>query len=132
MKPSTVWIAIVLLALGVCGILDAAGVVDSSQTIAQWWPLAVIGWAITEMLAERRVTLGGVVCAAIGLTLLADAQAWVSGAVLWSALAIALGLAILVDASLRRGDRHNGDDARTALGGGRLVNGSLPSAGSPR
>ena len=48
MKPGTVWIAIVLLALGVCGILDAAGVVDSSQTIGQWWPLAVVGWAVAE------------------------------------------------------------------------------------
>ena len=64
MKPSTVWIAIVLLAIGACGILDAAGVVDSSQTIALWWPLAIVGWAIAEMLAERRVTVGGVVCAA--------------------------------------------------------------------
>ena len=54
MKPSTVWIAIVLLALGVCGILDAAGVVASSQTIAQWWPLAIVGWALIEMLAARR------------------------------------------------------------------------------
>ena len=53
MKPSTVWIAIVLLALGVCGILDAAGVVASSQTIAQWWPIAIVGWALTAMLAER-------------------------------------------------------------------------------
>ena len=34
-----------------------------------------------------------------------------------SALAIALGLAILVDASLRRGDHRNGD-APTALGKG--------------
>jgi sugar phosphate permease len=115
MKPSTMWIAIVLLALGVCGILDAAGVIDSSQTIAQWWPLAIVGWAISEMRATRRVTLGGVICAAIGLTLLADAQAWASGAFLWSSLAIAIGLAILVDASRRRGERHNGD-APTALG----------------
>ena len=60
MKPSTVWIAIVLLALGVCGILDAAGIADTSQTIAQWWPLAIVGWATSEMLAERRVTLVGV------------------------------------------------------------------------
>jgi len=118
MKPSTVWIAIVLLALGVCGILDAAGVVDSSQTIGQWWPLAVIGWAIAEMLAERRVTLGGVIFIAIGVTLLADAQAWASGALLWSALAITIGLAILVDAGLRRGVRHNGGDVRTVVGGG--------------
>ena len=117
MKPSTVWIAIVLLALGVCGILDAAGIADTSQTIAQWWPIAIVGWAVTAMIGERRVTLGGVICAAIGMTLLADAQAWASGAVVWSALAIALGLAILVDASLRRGDHRNGD-APTALGKG--------------
>ena len=115
MKPSTIWIAIVLLALGVCGILDAAGVVDSSQTIAQWWPLAIVGWAIAEMLAERRVTLGGIISAAIGLTLLADAQAWANGALLWSTLAITIGLAILFDARLRRSDPQNGD-APTSLG----------------
>jgi len=115
MKPSTVWIAIVLLALGVCGILDAAGVVASSQTIGQWWPLAVVGWAIAEMLGERRVTLGGVTCTAIGLTLLADAHAWVNGMLLWSSLAITVGLAILVDAGLRRGGPRNGD-APTTLG----------------
>jgi len=115
MKPSTVWIATVLLALGVCGILDAAGIVDTSQTIAQWWPIAIVGWAVAAMIGERRITLGGVICAAIGITLLADAQSWASGAVVWSALAITLGLAILVDASLRRGDRRNGD-ASTTLG----------------
>jgi hypothetical protein len=117
MKPSTLWIAIVLLALGVCGILDAAGVVDSSQTIGQWWPLAVVGWAIAEMLGERRLTRGGIVCAAIGLTLLADTQAWADGALLWSSLAITIGLALLVDAGLRRGDRTNGD-LPTTVGGG--------------
>jgi hypothetical protein len=117
MKPGTVWIALVLLALGVCGILDAAGVVDSSQTIGQWWPVAIVGWAISDMLAARRVTLGGVICAAIGATLLADAQGWANDAFLWSALAITIGLAILADAVLRRGPRH-GADARIAVGGG--------------
>jgi hypothetical protein len=117
MKPSTVWIAIVLLALGICGILDAAGIVDTSQTIAQWWPIAIVGWAVTAMIGERRVTLGGVVCAAIGMTLLADAQEWASGAAVWSALAITLGLAILVDAGRRRGERHNGG-ASAAPGNG--------------
>jgi hypothetical protein len=117
MKPSTTWIAIVLLALGVCGILDAAGVVDSSQTIGQWWPIAIVGWAMSEMLAERRVTLGGVICAAIGLTLLADTQAWVDGALLWSSLAITIGLAILVDAGVRRSGTRN-SEAPTAVNGG--------------
>lgn len=111
MKPSTVWIAIVLLALGVCGILDAAGVVDSSQTIALWWPVAIVGWAVAAMLGDRRVTLGGLICVAIGLTLLADAQAWASGALLWSLLAIGIGCAILADAVLRRGGHRNGNGA---------------------
>jgi sugar phosphate permease len=117
MKPSTVWIAIVLLALGVCGILDAAGVVDSSQTIAQWWPLAILGWAAAEMLAERRMTLGGLICTAIGLALLADAQSWASGALLWSGLAIIIGLTILVE-DLRGSHRHNGDSVCKVTGGG--------------
>ena len=116
MKPSTVWIAIVLLAVGVCGILDAAGVVASSQTIGEWWPLAVVGWAVAEMLGERRVTLGGFICVAVGVTLLADAQAWASDAVVWSTLAIVIGAAILI-AGLARAYHRDGD-APTALGGG--------------
>ncbi len=114
MKPTTVWIATVLLAIGACGILDVAGIVDTSQTIAQWWPVAIVGWAVAAMLGERRVTVGGVVCAAIGLTLLADAQAWASGALLWSLLAITIGLAILADAGLRR--RHHDDNGPASAG----------------
>jgi len=118
MKPSTVWIAIVLLALGVCGILDAAGIVDTSQTIAQWWPIAIVGWAITAMLDERRVTLGGVVCAAVGLTLLADAQSWASDTLVWSALALFIGFALLVGTALRRGNLAGREDSRPPIGGG--------------
>jgi sugar phosphate permease len=115
MKPSTIWIAAVLLALGVCGILDAAGVVDSSQTIGQWWPIAVVGWALIEMALQCRVTLGGVICAAVGTTLLADTQQWAGDAVVWSSLAIVIGLAVLI-AGLTRGQDHNGD-AHTVEGG---------------
>ena len=118
MKPSTVWIAIVLLALGVCGILDAAGVVASSQTIAEWWPVAIIGWAIAEMLAERRCTLAGVICVAIGMTLLADAQAWLSDTLVWSSLAVFIGLALLVAAALSKADRAGREDPRSPIGGG--------------
>ena len=118
MKPSTVWIATVLLALGVCGILDAAGIVDTSQTIGEWWPIAIVGWALAAMCDERRLTLGGVICAVIGMTLLADAQAWASGAVVWSSLALFIGLALLVAAALSRGDRAGRKDSRSPIGGG--------------
>jgi hypothetical protein len=117
MRPTTIWIAGALLVLGVCGILDAAGVVDSAQTIGQWWPVAIVGWAVAEMAGERRGTLGGVICSAIGVTLLADTQAWSSDAVLWSALAIVLGAAILT-AGLRSGRRHTGAASGDAAGGG--------------
>ncbi len=109
MKPSTAWIAIVLLALGVCGILDMTGVVAWSSTVALWWPLAIAGWALTEMLVARRVTAGGIVCTAVGIVLLADVQAWASGGLLWSVLAITLGLGIVAGAVLRRGGRRDGD-----------------------
>ena len=113
MRPGTVWTASVLLALGICGVLDAAGVVPSSQTIGQWWPVAIIAWAALETLAARRLTLGAVICAAIGLGLLADVQAWAADALLWSLLAIAIGLAVLVDASLDRSERRSGDAPTT-------------------
>jgi hypothetical protein len=115
MKPGIIWIAVALLALGVCGILDAAGAVSSSQTITQWWPLAIVGWALAEMLGERRPTLGGMICAAIGVALLADTQSWAGDAVVWSLLAIAIGVSILVDAGRERG-RRDGDAADPMTG----------------
>jgi hypothetical protein len=102
MKPGSVWFGIVLVAVGVCGLLDAAGVVDSSQTIGQWWPLAVIGWPLVEMVAARRLALSGVVCAAVGLALLADTQAWTSDMAVWSGLAMFVGVAVLTAALYRR------------------------------
>jgi hypothetical protein len=101
MKPSSFVIAAALLAVGVCGILDAAAVVDSSLTIGQWWPLVVIAWPLAEMATTRRMTLGGVVCMAVGVTLLADTQGWASDAFVWSSLALFAGFAIIVDAALR-------------------------------
>lgn len=119
MRFDNIWIALVLLGLGVCGILDATGLVESSRTIGQWWPLAVIGWPVTGMLAARRVTFAGVACAAIGLTLLADEQQWSSDLLVWSVLALFLGGAILAAAALEhaRGG-HPGGDSRAPVGGG--------------
>ena len=117
MKPGSVFFGIALLAVGVCGLLDAAGVVDSHQTIGEWWPLVVIGWPLVEMLAARRVTLSGVVCVAVGFALLADAQEWTSDVAVWSGLAAFVGIAILAAASLRRREQSDGNSARTAAGG---------------
>ena len=115
MKAGSVSFGVVLVAVGVCGFLDAAGVVDSAQTIGQWWPLAIVGWPLVEMAAARRVTLGGAICAAVGVTLLADVQAWAGDMLVWSSLAAFTGAAILVASIARR---------TAAPGGGTSANGS--------
>ena len=118
MKPSSLVIAAALLAVGVCGILDAAAVVDSSQTIGQWWPLVVVAWPLAEMATARRMTLGGVICVAVGVTLLADTQGWASDALVWSSLAVFVGLAIIADAVLQRDGQGNGEGDASAGAGG--------------
>ena len=100
MKPTTAWLGLMFLALGIFGILDATGIVASSQTIGQWWPVAIIGWPLAEMLTTRRVSAGGIVCVAVGLTLLADAQEWASDTIVWSSLAVFIG-AVLLYAAVR-------------------------------
>jgi len=108
MKAGSVWLGVVLVAVGLCGFLDAAGLVDSAPTIGQWWPLAIIGWPLVEMAAARRITLGGAICAAVGVTLLADVQAWASDVVVWSSLAAFVGIAILAAAVWRREHQDGG------------------------
>lgn len=114
MKPSSIVVATALLAVGICGILDAAAIVDSSQTIGHWWPLAVVAWPLAEMASARRITLSGVICTAVGVTLLADTQGWAGDMPVWSSLAAFVGLAILADAALRSGTRHDGEGTQAA------------------
>jgi len=108
------WIGVVLVALGVCGFLDAAGIVDSSQTIGQWWPLVIVAWAAIDMLKAGRITAWGIGWSAVGVALLADAQQWASDVVIWSALAVFVG-ALMLAGALGRLHKANGDhsDAST-------------------
>jgi hypothetical protein len=121
MKAGSVWFGVVLVAVGLCGFLDAAGVVDSAQTIGQWWPLVIVGWPLVEMAAAKRVTLGGAICAAVGVTLLADVQAWAGDVVVWSSLAAFVGVTILVAAVAQR---HESQNAGSAAGNGRTFSGT--------
>jgi hypothetical protein len=47
----------VLHALGVFGILDAAGTSESGVTIDQGWPTAIIGLGLVMLLAQQRYRL---------------------------------------------------------------------------
>lgn len=96
MSPVRLWFGLVFLAMGILGILHAAEVVAWSQTFEEWWPIAIVGWGVADMLADRRITVGGMLIAAIGVTLLADEQGWAVEALVWSALFLLAGGAILL------------------------------------
>ena len=120
MKAGSVWFGVVLVAVGVCGLLDAAGVVDSSQTIGQWWPLAVIGLAAGRDgrgetgHARRRHLRGRRRHPARGCA------AWAGDVVVWSSLAAFTGAGILVAAAVR----GHGEQTGSPINGGTPVNGA--------
>ena len=102
MSPVRVWFGLVFLAMGALAILDATGTIAWSRTFEEWWPVAVVGWGLADMLADRRVSVGEAIIVAIGFTLLADEQGWTVEALVWSVLFLLVGTAILLPGS--RGD----------------------------
>jgi hypothetical protein len=107
MKPVRIWVGIVFLTLGVIAMLDATGALDWDTTVGEWWPVAIIGWGLSEAVQDRRMTFWDGVITAIGVALLADEQAWGAEAVVWGALFIGIGLLVL----LSLGDPASDHDA---------------------
>lgn len=98
MNRTTMVIGVLLVAGGLCGMLDAAGIADWSQTAGSWWPLAIVAWAVIDISADRRITLAGLVWVGLGIALLSGEQAWTTAALTWSAFAAFAGLAALTTA----------------------------------
>src|SRR3989337_2276155 len=113
MKPVRLWIGLVFLTLGVFGILDAAGTLESSETIARWWPVAIIGLGLIGMLVDRRVAVGPGIVVVIGFLLLADQQEWTDKDLFGPMLLIAIGLVVL--SGLWRRQRVGGGQRETSL-----------------
>jgi hypothetical protein len=105
MSPVRLWFGLVFLAMGVLAIFDATGAVEWSSAVDGWWPLVITGWGVAEMVAQRKVGLGAVAVALIGLALLAEAQAWAGETVIWSVLFLLIGAAILGLGRFARKDR---------------------------
>lgn len=100
MKPVRLWVGLVLVAIGVLGILDATDIVESGDVIGKWWPVAVVGLGLIVMLSQRRVSIGPVAVAVLGLVLLAGTLGLTTGDLLWPAVLTVAGFAVL--AGLRR------------------------------
>ncbi len=108
MSRTAIWAGGILVAAGLCGMLDAAGLAPWSETIGRWWPLILVVWASADMLADRRVTLAGLVWAALGVALLSDGLQWTSDTLTWSAFAAFVGLALLTEALAKVSAARNG------------------------
>lgn len=120
MKPVRLWIGLVLLTLGVFGILDATGTLDSSETIDRWWPVAIIGLGVIGMLVDRRISLGPAIVVAIGMLLLADQQGWTDEDLFGPVLLVAIGLVVLSGLWRHRIEGEHRDSSLVMFGGTKI------------
>ncbi len=120
MKPIRLWIGLVLVALGVFGILDATGTLDSSETIDQWWPVAIIGLGGIGMLVERRIALGPAIVVVIGVLLLADQQEWTDENLFGPVLLVTIGLVVLSGLWRRQIGGDHRDNSVVMFGGTKI------------
>src|SRR6266511_2459578 len=93
MKPVRLWIGLVFLTIGVFGVLDATGALDSGTTIDHWWPVAIIGLGLLAMYGQRRVAFGPLLVTAVGVEL---REAHIDGEATVDAFALFGGVDILV------------------------------------
>ncbi|WP_037311108.1 LiaF transmembrane domain-containing protein [Amycolatopsis orientalis] len=113
MKPVRFWVGLVLVTLGVLGILDATGVLESGDVIASWWPAALAGLGVVAMLSQRRVSIGPAMVTVIGLVLLAGTLDLTTGDLWWPTILAIAGLAVLT--GLRR--QHSSRTPLVMFGG---------------
>ena len=107
MKAVRIWIGLALLALGVFGVLGATDVLDSGDVLGRWWPVVVIGLGVAAMISHRTVSAGPVVLTALGFVLLVETLGLTTHSVLWPAVLVLVGLAVLAGL---RGRRPTGQD----------------------
>ncbi|MFD8499877.1 hypothetical protein [Amycolatopsis sp. NPDC059657] len=121
MRLVRLWVGIVLVAVGVFGILDAAGIVGFGVTVGRWWPLAVIGLGLSAMWSERRVSFGPVAVTGLGLMLLAGQLEWADRDLFWPALLLLAGAALLAGLWRRETGRPAREDSLVMFGGAKTV-----------
>jgi predicted membrane protein len=98
MKPGRVLFGLALIALGVVFLLDRADVLEAGETIGDWWPAAIVALGVVQLLDRPRSLLGPGIVMGVGVVLLLFTTDVVTGSVfalLWPALLIAVGVAIL-------------------------------------
>ncbi|MFI5615823.1 LiaF transmembrane domain-containing protein, partial [Amycolatopsis sp. NPDC051903] len=120
-KLVRIWLGLVLVALGVLGLLDTAGVAEFGATAGRWWPVAVIGLGLTAMWSQRRVSFGPSLVTVAGFVLLAGQLQWTQKTLFWPALLLVAGVVVLAGLRPRRTRPQPRTESLALLGGARTV-----------
>jgi len=134
MSVTRIWISSILIIVGGLFLLEAIEVIDAGQTIGDWWPLAIVGAGLLELLMGRpRHWLGPLVLMAIGSLILLRTTDTVTdfGPVVWAVIFIVVGLAILTRSFVSRAGPFDIDKVNSFVmfGGRELASHSKQFAG---
>lgn len=94
MNAGRLFVGLVLVAVGAVFMLEGADVLDASEAVADWWPVAVIGLGVFHALDRKRLTAASVVLVSVGFGLLgvtADLFGEGSWDLVWPVALIAAG-----------------------------------------
>jgi predicted membrane protein len=92
-------LGLIVVALGVLYLLDAADVLDAGKAISDWWPLLLVAAGLLTLIERPPSILRGTVLTAAGVVLLLfttgvlDEDAW---AYVWPVAIIVAGLLIMI------------------------------------
>jgi hypothetical protein len=106
MSVTRVWIGSILVVVGGLFLLEAVDVLDAGETIGTWWPLALIGAGVLELLmGHPRHWVGPSVLMAIGGLILLRTTETITdfGPAVWAVILIILGLGVLTRSLFRQG-----------------------------
>ncbi len=95
MNRGTLWLGLMLVALGVIFLLDQFGVVVGAALLAAWWPVAIIALGLLAFTAGA--STGAVLVTVLGLMLLVGTLGIiaVTFSLVWPLLIVVLGIGLL-------------------------------------
>lgn len=127
MSPGRIAVGLALVGVGVVSLLSALDVVDGSDAIGSWWPIAIVLLGLSHAFARRKIGGAPGAITATGLVLLGvttgvfGSDAW---SVVWPAALIVTGLWVIVEWGRGRESRvgdHENLDGLAVLSATRLA-----------
>ena len=92
---SRLLLGLVVLALGVLYLLDAAGALDAGEAVDDWWPTVIIAMGVFQLVEEPRRPVGPLILSGIGIALLLSTADVLDSDYVWPLVLIVVGLGIL-------------------------------------